>query len=99
MPGVERLVTHLRKCCMELGLVTSCSEANYCAKIRGREEFFENFSTVLCADDAELRAVKPEPDVYLIAMSRLGDAGPACTLVFDGTSKGFRRPGMPVFPS
>jgi len=73
---------------MELGLVTSCSEANYCSKIRGREEFFENFSTVVCADDPDLRAFKPEPDVYLIAMSRLGDAGPDCTLVFDGTTQG-----------
>ncbi|XP_016930979.3 pseudouridine-5'-phosphatase [Drosophila suzukii] len=88
MDGVERLVRHLRGCCMELGLVTSCSEANYCSKIRGREEFFENFSTVVCADDPELRAFKPEPDVYLIAMSRLGDAGPDCTLVFDGTTQG-----------
>ncbi|KAH8351911.1 hypothetical protein KR084_000575 [Drosophila pseudotakahashii] len=88
MDGVERLVRHLRSCCMELGLVTSCSEANYCSKIRGREEFFESFSTVVCADDPELRALKPEPDVYLIAMSRLGDAGPDCTLVFDGTTKG-----------
>ncbi|XP_017130113.1 pseudouridine-5'-phosphatase [Drosophila elegans] len=88
MDGIERLVNHLRNCCIGLGLVTSCSEANYCAKIRGREEFFENFSSVICADDPELRAFKPEPDVYLIAMSRLGDAGPDCTLVFDGTPKG-----------
>lgn len=47
---------------------------------------------MVCADDWELRAPKPEPDVYLIAMSRLGDApgdaGPKCTLVFDGTPKG-----------
>ncbi|XP_052851131.1 pseudouridine-5'-phosphatase [Drosophila gunungcola] len=88
MPGVLRLVTHLRKCCLGLGLVTSCSESMYCTKIRGREDFFKNFSSVICADDPELRAYKPEPDVYLIAMSRLGDAGPDCTLVFDGTPKG-----------
>ncbi|KAH8351910.1 hypothetical protein KR084_000574 [Drosophila pseudotakahashii] len=88
MPGVQRLVTHLRKCCMGLGLVTSCSESMYCTKIRDREDFFDNFSSVICADDAELKASKPEPDVYLIAMSRLGDARPDCTLVFDGTTKG-----------
>lgn len=88
MDGIERLVPHLRNSCMELGLITSSNEANYCSKIRGREDFFENFSTVVCADDPELRAPKPEPDVYLIAMSRLGDAGPDCTLVFDGTPKG-----------
>nr|XP_016930882.1 probable pseudouridine-5'-phosphatase [Drosophila suzukii] len=88
MPGVQRLVTHLRKCCMGLGLVTSCPESMYCTKIRDREDFFDNFSSVICADDADLRAPKPEPDIYLIAMSRLGDAGPDCTLVFDGTPKG-----------
>jgi len=60
----------------------------YCTKIRDREDFFDNFSSVICADDADLRAPKPEPDIYLIAMSRLGDAGPDCTLVFDGTPKG-----------
>uniref|UniRef100_A0A6P4ECH6 Pseudouridine-5'-phosphatase-like n=1 Tax=Drosophila rhopaloa TaxID=1041015 RepID=A0A6P4ECH6_DRORH len=73
---------------MGLGLVTSCSESMYCTKIRDREDFFDNFTSVICADDPELRAFKPEPDVYLIAMSRLGDAGPDCTLVFDGTPKG-----------
>ncbi|EDW45512.1 GM16615 [Drosophila sechellia] len=88
MDGIERLVPHLRNSCMESGLITSSNEANYCSKIRGREDFFENFSTVVCADDPELHAPKPEPDVYLIAMSRLGDAGPDCTLVFDGTPKG-----------
>ncbi|XP_017051574.1 probable pseudouridine-5'-phosphatase [Drosophila ficusphila] len=88
MPGVERLVTHLRKCCMGLGLITSCSESMYCTKIRDRLDFFENFSTVICGNDPELRALKPEPDVYLIALSRLGDAGPDCTLVFDGTPHG-----------
>ncbi|KAH8413143.1 hypothetical protein KR009_008281 [Drosophila setifemur] len=88
MPGAERLVRHCCKCCMGLGLVTSCSETMYCSKIRNREEFFEHFSSVIFADDPELKAFKPEPDVYLIAMSRLGDAGPECTLVFDGTTKG-----------
>lgn len=34
MSGVDHLVTHLRNCCIELGLVTSCTEANYCAKIQ-----------------------------------------------------------------
>ncbi|XP_017108011.1 pseudouridine-5'-phosphatase-like [Drosophila bipectinata] len=88
MPGVERLVRHLCKCCMGLGLVTSCSESRYCSKIKDREEFFEHFSTIIFGDDAEVRAVKPQPDVYLIAMSRLGDAGPDCTLVFEGTPQG-----------
>ncbi|KMY87465.1 probable pseudouridine-5'-phosphatase [Drosophila simulans] len=88
MPGVERLVTHLGRCCMGLGLITSCSESMYCTKIRDREDFFQSFSSIICADDADLKAPKPEPDVYLIAMKRLGDAGPDCTLVFDGTPKG-----------
>ncbi|KAH8324343.1 hypothetical protein KR074_005864 [Drosophila pseudoananassae] len=88
MPGVERLVRHLCKCCMGLCLVTSCSESRYCSKIKDREEFFEHFSTIIFGDDAELRAFKPQPDVYLIAMSRLGDAGPDCTLVFEGTPQG-----------
>ncbi|XP_017075526.2 probable pseudouridine-5'-phosphatase [Drosophila eugracilis] len=88
MPGVERLVTHMRKCCMGLGLITSCPESMYCTKIRDREDFFDNFTTVVCADDPELKAQKPEPDIYLIALSRLGDAGPDCTLVFEGTPKG-----------
>ncbi|KAH8293242.1 hypothetical protein KR018_000970 [Drosophila ironensis] len=88
MPGVERLVRHLCKCCMGLGLITSCSETTYCQKIRGHEEFFAHFATVIFGDDPEVRAKKPQPDIYLIAMSRLGDAGPECTLVFDGTSHG-----------
>ncbi|KAH8279905.1 hypothetical protein KR054_010416, partial [Drosophila jambulina] len=87
MWGVKRLVTHLSKCCIGLALVTSSTESMYCSKIRGHEEFFENFNIVLCADDPELRASKPEPDVYLIAMARL-EAEPGCTLVFDGTAKG-----------
>ncbi|KAH8349326.1 hypothetical protein KR067_002819 [Drosophila pandora] len=88
MPGVERLVRHLCKCCMGLALITSCSESMYCSKIRDREEFFEHFTTVLFGDDAEVRASKPQPDVYLIAMSRLGEAGTDCTLVFEGTPQG-----------
>ncbi|BFF95388.1 probable pseudouridine-5'-phosphatase [Drosophila madeirensis] len=88
MDGVERLVRHLHKCCITLALISSSCEKLYCQKIRGREAFFEHFETLICADDPQLKRPKPEPDVYLIAMSRLGEADTSNTLVFDGSIKG-----------
>ncbi|XP_002020697.2 pseudouridine-5'-phosphatase isoform X1 [Drosophila persimilis] len=88
MEGVERLVRHLKKCCIGMALISSSCEALYCQKIRGREAFFQHFETLVCADDPQLKQPKPEPDVYLIAMSRLGEADASSTLVFDGTIKG-----------
>ncbi|XP_022226320.2 probable pseudouridine-5'-phosphatase isoform X2 [Drosophila obscura] len=88
MDGAERLVRHLHKCCIRMALISSSCEDLYCKKIRGYEKFFELFETLICADDPQLKQPKPEPDVYLIAMCRLGEADTDNTLVFDGTIKG-----------
>ncbi|EDW75907.1 uncharacterized protein Dwil_GK14950 [Drosophila willistoni] len=92
MNGVEKLLRHLDKCCIRMALVTSCPSELFLKKIRGQEELFELFCTILCADDPDLvnSLPKPEPDILLKAMHHLGEATRDSTLVFDGSLKGLQ---------
>lgn len=87
MQGAERLVFNLASNCVGLALITSSTREDYKKKIRGREAFFDLFDHVLCSD--EYNRHKPEPDCYLLAMSKFcAKPSPDCCLAFDGTVKG-----------
>jgi len=88
-PGVDRLIGAAREAGTRIAVATTTSRANVEALSRavwGREagEVFE----VIAAGD-EVGAKKPAPDVYLLALSRLG-LGPEAAVALEDSENGLR---------
>lgn len=87
MPGAEALVRHLAAHGIPIAVGTSSSVHYFHAKIERHQAWFELFDTVVTADDPEVTAAKPAPDIFLVAASRLGVA-PADCVVFEDSPFG-----------
>ncbi|MCQ2998017.1 HAD-IA family hydrolase [Pseudomonas syringae] len=87
MHGAEALVRHLAENNIPIAVGTSSSVHYFKAKIQMHRAWFELFETVVTADDPEVGAAKPAPDIFLVAARRLGIA-PADCLVFEDSPFG-----------
>ncbi|MCI8207908.1 HAD family hydrolase [Pseudomonas sp. S25] len=87
MHGAEALVRHLADNNIPIAVGTSSSIHYFHAKTEMHRSWFELFETVVTADDPEVGAAKPAPDIFLVAASRLGVA-PADCLVFEDSPFG-----------
>ncbi|PBP41201.1 HAD family hydrolase, partial [Pseudomonas syringae] len=77
----------LRPFCMVIAVGTSSSVHYFEAKTTLHRAWFELFDTVVTADDPEVGAAKPAPDIFLVAARRLG-VSPADCLVFEDSPFG-----------
>ena len=87
LPGVEKLIRHLHKCKIPMGVATSSSAYNVEKKIINHEELFSKFSHVTTGSDPELKNGKPSPDIFLLSASRFGVLPEKC-LVFEDSVNG-----------
>ena len=87
MPGAEALVRHLAVNEIPIAVGTSSSVHYFKAKTTLHRAWFELFETVVTADDPEVGAAKPAPDIFLVAARRLGVAPEDC-LVFEDSPFG-----------
>lgn len=87
MAGAEALVRHLSAKGIPIAVGTSSSRHYFDLKIARHREWFELFDAVVTADDPQVGAAKPAPDIFLIAAQRLGVA-PADCLVFEDSPFG-----------
>jgi len=87
MPGAEALVRHLAAHNIPIAVGTSSSIHYFKAKTTLHRAWFELFDTVVTADDSEVGAAKPAPDIFLVAARRLGVAPKDC-LVFEDSPFG-----------
>lgn len=87
MPGAEALVRHLAAHNIPIAVGTSSSIHYFKAKTTLHQEWFELFDTVVTADDPEVGAAKPAPDIFLVAARRLGVEPKDC-LVFEDSPFG-----------
>jgi HAD superfamily hydrolase (TIGR01509 family) len=87
MPGAEALVRHLAAHNIPIAVGTSSSIHYFKAKTTLHREWFELFDTVVTADDPEVGAAKPAPDIFLVAARRLG-VEPRDCLVFEDSPFG-----------
>jgi len=82
LPGIRRLVLHLRKHNIPIAVATSSKRRNYNLKTGHLAEVFECFEgNVVCGDDhpGKMRG-KPEPDIFLMAArEKLGRKVGDCT--------------------
>jgi len=88
-PGVKRLLTEAHETGVRLAIATTTSPANVEALIRYAfaPEVLDWFE-VIAAGDA-VKAKKPAPDVYLLALQQLGLPPQSC-LAFEDSGNGIR---------
>ncbi len=87
MPGAEALVRHLKANGIPVAVGTSSSLHYFDLKITRHREWFALFDTIVTADDPQVGAAKPAPDIFLVAAERLG-VNPADCLVFEDSPFG-----------
>ncbi|RKS28817.1 pseudouridine-5'-monophosphatase [Pseudomonas sp. WPR_5_2] len=87
MPGAQELVRHLKANNIPIAVGTSSSSQSFGQKTTLHREWFALFDTIVTADDPEVGAAKPAPDIFLTAARRLGVAPEDC-LVFEDSPFG-----------
>ncbi|WP_397450836.1 HAD-IA family hydrolase [Pseudomonas sp. NA-150] len=87
MAGAEALVRHLAANNIPIAVGTSSSVHYFEAKTTLHRAWFELFDTVVTADDPQVGAAKPAPDIFLVAARRLG-VDPKDCLVFEDSPLG-----------
>lgn len=97
-PGVEALILAAREAGLRLAVATTTSRANVLALFDGATAGRAHgwFEFLACAEDAPVK--KPDPQVYRLALDRLGLPGGAC-LALEDTTNGVRAAvaaGVPV---
>ncbi len=87
MPGARELVEHLKANNIPIAVGTSSSSQSFAQKTTQHRDWFALFDTIVTADDPEVGAAKPAPDIFLTAARRLGVAPEDC-LVFEDSPFG-----------
>lgn len=87
MAGAEGLVRHLKQAGIPIAVGTSSSKHYFSQKTTLHQEWFALFDTIVTADDPEVGAAKPAPDIFLVAARRLG-VDPRDCLVFEDSPFG-----------
>lgn len=68
LPGVKKLVQHLKKHNISMGVATSSRREKYELKTGHHQDVFRAFGEkVVCGDDASVKKGKPAPDIFLVA--------------------------------
>ncbi len=86
MPGARNLVENLAERGKPLALATSSSKGQFELKT-SHHSWFSAFDVVVCGDDARVGALKPAPDIFLVAAAELR-AEPSACLVFEDSLAG-----------
>ncbi|XP_031105372.1 bifunctional riboflavin kinase/FMN phosphatase-like [Ipomoea triloba] len=87
LPGVNRLMAHLHKQGIPIALASNSLRKNIDGKLAYHEGWKERFAVILGSD--QVRAGKPEPDIFLEAASRM-NVHPADCLVIEDSVVGVK---------
>ncbi|CAG8585861.1 2324_t:CDS:2 [Funneliformis caledonium] len=99
LPGVMRLVKHLKEHNIPIIVATSSHRKAYEDKSMNNQDLFKLFDAIVCGDDPEIKHGKPAPDLFLTARERLGNPPLEQCLVFEDALNGIqaaKNAGMPV---
>jgi len=97
MPGARELVDTLHQMQLSLALATSTGKRLYDVKAQPHP-WLARMRVVVCGDDRDVKAAKPQPDIFLVAAARLGVPPTRCVVVEDSVNGvlAARRAGMQV---
>ncbi|XP_023951402.2 pseudouridine-5'-phosphatase [Bicyclus anynana] len=91
MPGVEKLIKHLSKHKIPMGLATSSSKETYDMKITRHQEFFKLLPYKTYGSDPDVHRGKPNPDIFLVAAAKFPQKpAPETCLVFEDSLNGVK---------
>ncbi|KAH6942950.1 hypothetical protein HPB50_012664 [Hyalomma asiaticum] len=90
MPGVERLVRHLKKQDVPMAIATSSKPTSFELKTSKHRDLVSLFHHVIMSGSSpEVKHGKPHPDVFLVAASKFDEKPPPDkVLVFEDAPKG-----------
>ncbi|MFT5111485.1 MAG: pseudouridine-5'-monophosphatase [Parasphingorhabdus sp.] len=89
LPGAERLIRHLKAQSIPIAVATSAYQELFEIKTRNHKSWFNLFDTVVTGDDPEIGQGKPAPDIFLVAVKRLGGIASEA-LVFEDAPSGLQ---------
>ncbi|CAJ0628650.1 162_t:CDS:2 [Entrophospora sp. SA101] len=90
LPGVMRLVKHLKSNNIPIVVATSSHKYNFEIKAKNNQELFSLFDSITCGDDPLIKHGKPSPDLFLLACERLGNPPVENCLVFEDAINGVK---------
>ncbi|RIB30565.1 HAD-like domain-containing protein [Gigaspora rosea] len=88
MPGVMRLVKHLKKHRIPIAIASNSFRKSVNVKTSVDRELFNMFDNVTCADD--VKNLKPAPDLFLAAREAIGNPPTNQCLVFEDSINGIK---------
>ncbi|KAJ3020474.1 Pseudouridine-5'-phosphatase [Thoreauomyces humboldtii] len=88
LPGVERLIKHLKSNSIPIAVATSSTHPKFLLKTSRHRDLFALFDSITCGDDPLVRNGKPSPDIFLVAKEKLGASDAARCLVFEDAVNG-----------
>ncbi|KAJ3068508.1 Pseudouridine-5'-phosphatase [Podochytrium sp. JEL0797] len=73
LPGVYRLIQHLKESGVPICVATSSHRKGFETKTQNHGSFFSLFEgSIICGDDPQIQNGKPAPDIFLAAAESLG---------------------------
>ncbi|KAF9435360.1 glutathione synthase [Entomortierella beljakovae] len=71
LPGVMRLIKHLKAHNIPIAVATSSYRRNFELKSTNNQALFSLFDVIVCGDDPAIALGKPNPDIFYVARDRL----------------------------